>query len=472
MNDVIFAGFAQFSYLNWHKLSNSSKNKNLKDIFEDKDAFDKIKRKIHEKYEGNPNYCKQIIDNKNIYDISDGRLFYLYSEHPTNPNNSPKYPEFGSWEFVCAYDHTKIYNEMPFFEQIMSQQKGITYSEKIKEINKCESGFAASVFKKNYDIMISYRGTDLNTKLETISDFTGSNIPNGLFDQISDQMSCAIYVYKQIIAKYSTRNYNIHITGHSLGGLLAQFTYVYSGGIHKSRCWNALGVGDKFILPISNDRKNLIVKIFKKNYDISNNNNIINYSMSNDFVGNLWKKVGTTFIVDKNKADSIRNLGNIHSLCNFIPFLDNNGNINIDRKLSYNFLMNSFKDIISSMSVKPKVIKGSNSTPLGDLYLKSIKNEKNLLKHCINNSFNNKVENGKKYKEWYDSNTLEVGKFNNIDVIAGVSGGLPIKLEEKKSYTFKDITEKILPDKDYNKNNNFYDCCYYALERADKGSNT
>jgi len=35
----------------------------------------------------------------------------------------------------------------------------------------------------------------------------------------------------------------IHITGHSLGGALAQFAHVYSGGIHSTKTWNGLGIG-------------------------------------------------------------------------------------------------------------------------------------------------------------------------------------------------------------------------------------
>jgi hypothetical protein len=36
----------------------------------------------------------------------------------------------------------------------------------------------------------------------------------------------------------------IYITGHSLGGALAQFVFVYSGGKHKTVTWNSLGIGE------------------------------------------------------------------------------------------------------------------------------------------------------------------------------------------------------------------------------------
>ena len=97
MSDIIFAGFAQLSYLDWHKLK-ASQGKKLSSILgKDTLAFNQIKTSDY-KGNGKSNYSvDETIDGKKIYSATDARLFYLYSEHE-EPNNNPKYPDFGEWE--------------------------------------------------------------------------------------------------------------------------------------------------------------------------------------------------------------------------------------------------------------------------------------------------------------------------------------------------------------------------------------
>ncbi len=91
MKDIIFAGFSQLSYLNWHNLSEklistSLKGKrDLKSIFDAKDAFNKIKTNEYSTYSG-PNYSLKDtgLSKQNIYSCLDARLFYVYSEDRGN----------------------------------------------------------------------------------------------------------------------------------------------------------------------------------------------------------------------------------------------------------------------------------------------------------------------------------------------------------------------------------------------------
>lgn len=96
MSDVIFAGFAQLSYLDWHKLDNNYKNLKLDTLLKPNSlAFNQIKTSDY-KGNGKSNYSvDETIDGKKIYSATDARLFYLYSEHE-EPNNNPKYPTLGN----------------------------------------------------------------------------------------------------------------------------------------------------------------------------------------------------------------------------------------------------------------------------------------------------------------------------------------------------------------------------------------
>lgn len=138
------------------------------------------------------------------------------------------------------------------------------------------NGFQATVYQKGSDIVISYRGTD------TPKDFIRSDIPM-LTNFRPEQYQNANKVYQQI--KQSYPNYNITVTGHSLGGSLAQLVSAENGC--PAVTFNAFGTG----------------KILKDlGYDNLNNLNIINYGNPNDiiFKSNCIQQPGQTFITNTN----------------------------------------------------------------------------------------------------------------------------------------------------------------------------
>jgi len=90
------------------------------------------------------------------------------------------------------------------------------------------NGFAAAAYGKlsGYDennnpiyseIVVSYRGSGQNH--EDIGDWLTSNLAQA-FDYLPDQLSNALDFYKDVFKQY--QNTDIRITGHSLGGALAQ----------------------------------------------------------------------------------------------------------------------------------------------------------------------------------------------------------------------------------------------------------
>ena len=323
LNDIVYANFAQLSYFDWHKFDKSLVNfenniflagPKVSDIFKDKESFKSILTPMYNKsrmtevagdfvsYQAKDHKTGKIV---NIYDYNDYRLFLLYSEDRNNFLEKKVFAKcgLGDWEFVCAHDHFTVVAEM-------KKKNELRVSEYFN------SGFQACAFKKGNDVMIAYRGSDdLWILQHTVSDWIYTNISLGL-GGVPDSLTCAVWFYNEVV-KLTTINSrgatqaNIHITGHSMGGALAQYVAVYAGKKHPTVTWNALGIGYK-------DKKcNRIEEVFYykqylNNYDLFNDvkkdasygNSIKNYYIHEDLTANLQKRIGRTICVDKKDMPS------------------------------------------------------------------------------------------------------------------------------------------------------------------------
>ena len=146
MKDVVYLNFAQLAYFDWHKLTPEQIEgvKGSVDGLIDRDKtwgilLPKNLEETHKIVE--VEVGKQKLK---LYNEGDKRLFMKYSESVTGQENEiPKYKEeLSGWEFLYAADHKKIYKDYLGMD-----------SERV-------SGFQASAFKKEQEIMIYYRGTD------------------------------------------------------------------------------------------------------------------------------------------------------------------------------------------------------------------------------------------------------------------------------------------------------------------------
>lgn len=143
------------------------------------------------------------------------------------------------------------------------------------------NGFQATVYQNGNEIVISYRGTEA-TKIqrgEFIKDIM-NDIQMGV-NTIPIQYNAANEVYQQV--KQSYPNFNITVTGHSLGGSLAQLVSAENGC--QAITFNAYGTGD-----ILNNAGIYNIKEL----------NIINYGNINDPVFNLssTKQPGRNFLTN------------------------------------------------------------------------------------------------------------------------------------------------------------------------------
>lgn len=424
------------------------------------------------------NYCYRIENNKRIYSEYDARLFYLYSENEEGePEKNPKYPEFGQWEFLCAYDHDKIYNEI-------SKTSNSKFT-----LSSDSSGFQASAFRYGDEIMIAYRGSD---SLEKWEDFVKTGV-TAFMNQTTEAFTCAVWFYEKVIQltrntyivspdyKKNLPQPNYHITGHSMGGALAQYVAVYSEGIHKTVTWNSLGLGN---LVRYNYIKSDHSAIFRKNIALFNKrdtdgakriNNIKNYYLSQDFTASLKEGIGIKICVDsiaRQKEDNsifelfskargtvksiflgwrilnsaFKEISLYHFLDRFMPFF-HQGNI-VQEKLNLNYLESAIKTVILKDKKIEETIAKKRKLEKKDIdfEMKGIEDDKKLLfPKALKRALNEYTSS--LYKQ--EGTDLFIGKFSNVDLIANAKGGEPYKVKLSKQISkasnFEEALELILP---------------------------
>lgn len=233
VKDVEYAFFAQLSYLNWNKLDLdklkkefSYQNKDFINFLKLNTVWSKIKRDDLE---------PELINDILMYDERDKRLLGVFGiEYDTKKKRELKpYYDFNGWQFIYSADKTKLFADYGYGR------------------NVSDNGFYACAFQKENDVVIAYRGTDFSFKPEdikgTIKDMI-QDIELGFMKENGSQLICA-YMFLEYIKKMCKKEeekeekINIHITGHSLGGCLAQYVYVVTGKIYPTVTFNALGLG-------------------------------------------------------------------------------------------------------------------------------------------------------------------------------------------------------------------------------------
>ncbi len=167
------------------------------------------------------------------------------------------------------------------------------------EVGKSEgknTGFYAETFVRGNDVVISFRGTDVERGNKAkAQDFVLSDIPMGA-KLLPAQIVNAQKYYKEIKKQFP--NSNIIFTGHSLGGSVAQILGAEYG--HETVTFNAYGVGD-----------------LMGSYHVKNFDNITNYGNANDtiFAANAQNHIGNTYVI----GDYEDNLDSVYSRTGINP---------------------------------------------------------------------------------------------------------------------------------------------------------
>ncbi|MGL4945874.1 MAG: hypothetical protein ACRC4Z_06400 [Fusobacteriaceae bacterium] len=108
-----------------------------------------------------------------------------------------------------------------------------------------KTGFYSVSFQKEEKVIIAYRGSETYPIEEAYKDFVENNFALGIGKR-PKQFNDAAYVVDYHIKKLDIPIENLAITGHSLGGGLAQFAALYChkthGKIPVTSTWNAVGI--------------------------------------------------------------------------------------------------------------------------------------------------------------------------------------------------------------------------------------
>ena len=217
IKDVEYAFFSQLSYLNWNKLDivelkneDSYQNKDLIEFLNLDDVWNEIK----------VNNIEPKVENGILmYDEVDKRLFGVFGIERDTANSKlmKPYYDFKGWQFIYSADNIKLFKER--------------YDLEVEN-----NGFFACAFMKDNDIVIAYRGTEPDTIEDIITD-----LEIGFLNHSHSQLVCAYLFLEHIHSLYPDKN--INITGHSLGGCLAQYAFVCTNKKYPTVTWNALGLG-------------------------------------------------------------------------------------------------------------------------------------------------------------------------------------------------------------------------------------
>lgn len=401
LKHYIYAGFSQLTYLDWFKANDNMKELIINKLITDNQYFNIIRSDSYKTYYTSDKDYKYLIsidggDPVKIYDGEDKRIYFLYSENMKDSEKEKKFPELQQWQFVYAFDHEKIYKYMS--ENLITKRalheikegdsKRGSYPNWRTAINEVSSDFQAAVFKheKTKKVMIAYRGTDPSHW----EDWILTNFKLGT-KGVPEALTCAVWVYEKVATDPDLKDYEIHVTGHSMGGALAQYIAVYgfrpieptiyeeygkdglkvlpfTRPVHKTVTFNGLGIDRQYKTVINNDREKHY-EIYRNNFFgfMNAENKVLNFYMQNDGVSDIQIGVGKSVMVDTVKPQQkpnfqVRIFGNdlagYHSVSAFLPYI-HNGNI-VRNKLTRNHVLNAIKQTILTEKQQPmKALFGS-----------------------------------------------------------------------------------------------------------------
>lgn len=115
------------------------------------------------------------------------------------------------------------------------------------------SGFYAVVFKKGERVVISYRGSERFPLEDAYKDFIETDLLLGMGKR-PRQFIEGFEVYRDVLDLLSGESENISLTGHSLGGGIAQFVAIMADKegyeIPYTCTWNAVGINKSGIIGV------------------------------------------------------------------------------------------------------------------------------------------------------------------------------------------------------------------------------
>ncbi|OQY42147.1 MAG: hypothetical protein B6227_02995 [Fusobacteriia bacterium 4572_74] len=170
-----------------------------------------------------------------------------------------------------------------------------------------KTGFYGIAFEKNKQIIISYRGTEVSSFGEAYKDFIETDLLIGV-DRKPKQLEQGVEFYKKIL---KIEHESIALTGHSLGGGIAQYVALISDlggyGIPKVYTWNAIGINKVGILNLEDFLE--FDSIAERKFPSLKNNEMLYKRVKNYYYSYLFKNLKkNNYIKDKESIKKISKL--------------------------------------------------------------------------------------------------------------------------------------------------------------------
>ena len=181
------------------------------------------------------------------------------------------------------------------------------------KIVNIEDHFSATAYQNGKNIVVAFRGT--NEPIEWADDFINYGAGNFHSEELAT-ISFINSIYKNFIIGHPDRK--LYITGHSLGGYLAQIAAAelikkgYANRLEKVVYFNGMGLlFNRFSLDLNTvNQKRQIINILKEygNFD-SPNGKLICYRLNGDLVSKLGEHCGCVYSFDVTAASRRNHAG-------------------------------------------------------------------------------------------------------------------------------------------------------------------
>lgn len=143
---------------------------------------------------------------------------------------------------------------LEYFGDLLEEWKIYYVDNKTAHVfGKEASGFYSVVFRKEEEYVIAYRGSEKFPLEDAYKDFIETDLAIGL-GKIPLQFYEGVEVYYELVNRHKIPHKNITLTGHSLGGGIAQYVALTvdknSNIIPYTYTWNAVGINRDGIVSI------------------------------------------------------------------------------------------------------------------------------------------------------------------------------------------------------------------------------
>lgn len=144
---------------------------------------------------------------------------------------------------------------LQFFEKELKEWHIVFHdNRRARKLSSSQSGFYAICFQNQQEeYVLAFRGSEINPIEDAYQDFISTDLAIGM-GKIPVQFHEGVEVYEKLIQHFHLQPSQLSLTGHSLGGGIAQYVALSIDRLHQyvpiTYTWNAVGVNKKGIVHI------------------------------------------------------------------------------------------------------------------------------------------------------------------------------------------------------------------------------